>query len=129
MSSEVSLANILIVEDDCDTAEGLAELLFAIGHDTRTAPNGLEGLRRIAERVPDVVLLDAEMPILDGPGMARRLADQRAGLPRIPIVLISAAANIRDLARQMSTPHFLKKPFSLNVLIHAIEQALTGAGG
>ena len=119
------MANILIVDDDSDIAEGLAELLFAVGHETRSAANGVEGLRRITEDVPDVVLLDAEMPVLDGPGMARTLGDRHAGQRPIPIVVLSGSADIRNIARRMGTPHFLKKPFSLALLIEVIAAALT----
>jgi CheY-like chemotaxis protein len=90
-SGEGSLANILIVEDDPEIADAVAALLTPAGHVTRTARNGVEGLRMVAEQPPDLILLDVEMPILDGPRMAEALAMQRAGLPRMPIVIVSAA--------------------------------------
>jgi DNA-binding response OmpR family regulator len=118
------LANILIVEDDCEIAETVAELLTPAGHVTRTAANGLEGLRMIADRVPDLILLDVEMPILDGPGMVKALAGQHDGQPRIPIVVVSAAGNIRDIAGRIGTPHYVKKPFSLGRLLELVTLAL-----
>lgn len=118
------LANILIVDDDREIADTLAELLIPAGHATRTASDGAEGLRRIAEDVPELILLDVEMPILDGPGMARALATQRDGHPPIPIIVVSASADIRQLAERMGTRHFVKKPFSMNLLIEVVEQAL-----
>jgi CheY-like chemotaxis protein len=123
------LANILIVEDDCEIAETLAELLTPAGHVTRTAANGLEGLRMIADRVPDLILLDVEMPILDGPSMVKALAAaQHGGQPRIPIVVVSAAGNIREIAGRMGTPHYVKKPFSLGRLLELVTLALALRG-
>jgi CheY-like chemotaxis protein len=121
------LANILIVEDEREIAEGLAELLSEAGHGTRIAPDGVQGLRRIAEGVPDLILLDVEMPILDGPGMARALATERSGRPPIPIVVVSASPHIRRLAERIGTPHFVKKPFSLDRLIEVVNQALASS--
>jgi DNA-binding NtrC family response regulator len=118
------LANILIVDDDREIAETLAELLTPAGHLTRTASNGAEGLRMIADRVPDLILLDVEMPILDGPGMVKALALQHDPPLRIPIVLVSAAGNIREIAARIGTAHYVKKPFSLRRLIEIVNHAL-----
>ena len=118
------MANILIVEDDLEIAESVAELLTPAGHVTRTACNGVEGLRMVAERLPDLILLDVEMPILDGPGMAEALALQRSDLPRIPIVIVSAARNIHKIAGWVGTAHYLKKPFSAEKMIEVVDLAL-----
>ena len=117
-------ANILIVEDDSDIATAIAAHLTALAHRVRTASNGLEGLRSIAEDPPDVIVLDVEMPILDGPGMIEALAIERAGQPRIPIVLISAAMRIEKIARWVETPYYLRKPFSLVHLEAMVNAAL-----
>ena len=118
------MANILIVEDDLEIAESVAEVLTPAGHATRTACNGVEGLRMVAERLPDLILLDVEMPILDGPGMAEALALKRTDLPRIPIVIVSAARNIHKIAGWVGTPHYLKKPFSADQMIEVVDLAL-----
>ena len=125
-TQEGNLANILIVEDDLEIADAVAELLTPAGHTTRTACNGVEGLRMVAERHPDLILLDIEMPILDGPGMVEALVLQRGGQPPIPIVLVSAAHNIRKIAGWVGTPHYLKKPFSVDQMIEVVNLALCG---
>lgn len=121
---EVNLPSILIVEDDFEIAATIAELLTGSGHVTRTACNGVEGLRQIGAAAPDLILLDVEMPILDGPGMAHALATERAGKTPIPIVLVSAARDIEMVARRVGTPHYLKKPFSLDRLTKLIDGVL-----
>ena len=122
------MANILIVEDDLETADALAELLTPAGHVTRTACNGVEGLRMVAERLPDLILLDVEMPILDGPGMAEALAIQRVGQPRIPMVLVSGARNLQKIAAWVGTAHYLRKPVSVDQILAIVNRALDGRG-
>ena len=121
-TKEEILANILIVEDDLEIAESVAEVLTPAGHATRTACNGVEGLRMVAERLPDLILLDVEMPILDGPEIAEALALQRVGQP--PILIVSAARNIHKIAGWVGTPHYLKKPFSADQMIEVVDLAL-----
>ena len=118
------MPSILIVEDDSEIADAMAELLISSGHVTRIACNGVDGLRQIGEAAPDLILLDVEMPVLDGPGMAKALAIQRAAERPIPIVLISAARDIKTAARLVGTPHYLEKPFSFDELLALIDRVL-----
>jgi DNA-binding response OmpR family regulator len=118
------LASILVVEDDFEIAGAIADLLTEAGHMPRTARNGAEGLRLVADESPDLILLDVEMPVLDGPGMAKALAIQRAGERPIPIILISAARDLRSIAGAVGTLHYLKKPFSLNGLLQIVSNVL-----
>jgi two-component system, OmpR family, response regulator PrrA len=116
----VKLPNILIVDDDIEIAEAVSELLTGAGHATRIARDGAAGLRQVADEAPDLILLDVEMPVLDGPGMARALAAQRAGQHPIPIVLVSAARDVRTIAGSVGALQFLKKPFSRHDLIEVL---------
>ena len=61
------MADLLIVDDDLDSAEALADILRAEGHEVRVGYDGNEGLRLAGERYPDAALLDVEMPHLGGP--------------------------------------------------------------
>jgi CheY-like chemotaxis protein len=117
------LANILIVEDDRDIAEVLADTLAGEGHRTRTAADGFQGLRCVADEVPDVILLDLEMPILDGLGMLRALSIQYEGRARIPVALISASHRLPSIARQLGMP-YLQKPLRLAEVIRLTTQML-----
>jgi CheY-like chemotaxis protein len=120
-----TMADILIVDDDEDLADTLAELLVGLGHDVHVARNGREGLSALDEReLPDVILLDIEMPELDGPGMAYQMLVQDAGKERIPIVLISGYVSLRAIAERVGTPYFAPKPCSLDTLLGLLERAL-----
>jgi CheY-like chemotaxis protein len=72
-----STADLLVVEDDRDAAEALAEVLRDAGHRVRLALDGEEGLGLLEEVPPDVVLLDVEMPVLTGPEMAASMRAPR----------------------------------------------------
>jgi CheY-like chemotaxis protein len=120
----VRLPNILIVDDDLEIANRLKDIFVPAGYATRVARNGLEGLQEATRGPPDIILLDVEMPILDGPGMAEALAIQRAGQPSIPIVLISASSRLQKIAEWVGTPFFLRKPFGTGQIIDLVNEAL-----
>jgi DNA-binding NtrC family response regulator len=119
------MAAFLIVDDDLDVAELLKQLLEEDGHEVRLANNGEEGLRQLAMRLPDVVLLDIQMPILDGPGMAYRMFIRDLGMEQIPIVLSSGAAYASAIAEEIGTPYRLGKPYGYDELSQIIQRALS----
>ena len=67
---------VLVVDDEIDTAETLAEVLETMGHVVRTAPDGVHALAAAADFAPEVVLLDLGLPGMDGFEVARRLRAQ-----------------------------------------------------
>jgi DNA-binding NtrC family response regulator len=117
--------DLVVIDDDPDIAEALAEILQAEGYHVRTGFDGQAGLRLVAEHAPDLVLLDVEMPILDGPGMAHSLLVHNVGLEKIPLVLLSGIPNLRDVARRVGTPYFLGKPYRYNQLTELLSRALS----
>jgi CheY-like chemotaxis protein len=119
------MAKLLVVEDDPDVAESLTSVLEDEGHEVRIARDGNEGLEKIAEAVPDVVLLDVEMPNLNGPDMAYQLFLRNCGDERIPVVLLSGVANLKQVAEQVGTPYFLAKPYRIDTVVTLIQRALT----
>ncbi len=118
------LAHILVIEDDLETREALAELLWTRGHQVRLAQDGEEALHALRCAHLDCMVLDVEMPALDGVEMARQLApDTRA---RTPIVLFSGRKDLADVASRVGTPYFLAKPGTAAVLAELIETAIRG---
>ena len=118
------MAELLIVDDDEDLAELLEEALVDRGHQIRRAGNGQEGLDELARQVPDAILLDVEMPELDGPAMALQMYLRDRGLEAIPIVLVSGIVGLRDIAARVGTPYFLEKPYTLEALTALCDRAL-----
>lgn len=60
------LANVLIIDDDRDSCEAVASYLAKAGHATRCAPNGREALAALSDDLPDAIILDVRMPVMDG---------------------------------------------------------------
>jgi len=118
------MADILIVDHDEDLPDLLAELLGELGHRVSVARNGREGLGALASGLPDAIILDIEMPLLDGPSMAHEMFLADAGKERIPIVLISGYVDLPAIAARIATPYFAPKPCSLDTLVGLLDRAL-----
>ena len=101
---------IVVVEDNDDAAEMLRELLELSGHEVRTAPDAMAGLRMIRERAPDVVLCDLGLPGLDGYGFARTVREDRTMSP-LPLVALTGYGQPEDRKRAVAAgfdAHLLK---------------------
>lgn len=118
------MADVLVVEDDPDLAFLLEAFLRADGHRVRVAHDGEGGLRLLSEGLPDLVVMDVEMPILGGPAMAARMLAENAGRERIPVVIASGAVGLAQIAEHVGTPYFLEKPFAPATLLSLVARAL-----
>lgn len=118
------MASVLIVDDDGDVALLLQVLLDSKGHHTAIAHNGRQALELMADHLPDLVISDAEMPVLDARGMAYRMVYENCGRELIPIVLISGSPEIKQIARRIGTSYLLPKPFSIEALVALVDRAL-----
>lgn len=118
------MADILIVDDDADLAAALSELLEAEGHRTEVALDGAAGLAALSRHLPDLILLDIEMPVLDGPGMAYAAIAENAGREQIPIVLSSGYPDLDAIADALGTEYRAPKPCSLEFFSSLVRRAL-----
>jgi DNA-binding NtrC family response regulator len=118
------MADLLVVDDDMDVADSLADVLRDEGHIVRTARNGTHGLELLGERLPDAVLLDVEMPLLTGPEMAMRMLLNDCGQEEIPVILQSGVKDLTAIAALVQTPYFLGKPFTIEQMLSTLERAL-----
>ena len=124
--SHERMAHLLLVDDDNDVVEIFAELLRGEGHEVRTASTGEEGLvaLRAAASLPDVLVLDVDMPVLGGPGMAHKMLLHDAGEEKIPILLMSGREDLPEIAAQMGTRYFLRKPADIAQFLALLDRAL-----
>jgi CheY-like chemotaxis protein len=119
------VANLLIVDDDFDIVECLSDLLRAGGHHVQTARTGEEGLQVLrSTSLPDAILLDVDMPVLGGPGMAHKMMLHDAGEERVPIILSSGRNELATLAAKMGTPYSIAKPVAVEPLLALLARAL-----
>lgn len=119
------MAHLLLVDDDGDIVEALAELLRVEGHEVRTACNGEQGLQALhAAPLPDVVVLDVDMPVMSGPGMAHQMLLHDAGEEKIPVMLVSGRADLPQIAARMGTPYFVAKGSTFEKFLYMLDRAL-----
>ena len=118
------MADLLIVEDNPDITEILELLLTSEGHHVRSVPHGEAGMLALREPFPDLVIMDVEMPILDGPAMVYRMLLEDLGRETIPVILMSAGAALPEIARYLGVPYYLAKPFGPTELLSTVDRAL-----
>jgi two-component system chemotaxis response regulator CheY len=114
--------SILLVEDDIDVREALAEALSDQGYAVETAVDGLQALERLRGGArPGVILLDLMMPRMDGVEF-RMVQRADPALAHLPVVLLSADARMDEKARLLDVQGAICKPIDLAQLTAAIER-------
>jgi DNA-binding response OmpR family regulator len=110
---------VLVVDDAADARRLFSRFLKAAGFSVKTAASGEEALRSIAKDPPDVVLLDYEMPGLNGPEVCARIrASQTAEVAGLPVILVTAHTDEEEEIRclEAGANDFVTKPVSRAVL-------------
>ena len=110
---------VLIVEDDKYTREGLQEILDSEGYETKTAENGVVGLKAFDEWDPDFLCLDVMMPEMNGFDLCRQV---RARKEDVPIIFISAKSEEIDkvIGLELGADDFIVKPFGVKEVVARI---------
>jgi two-component system OmpR family response regulator len=121
-------ANILVVDDEESLSDLVSSALRFAGYRVRTEANGFDALRAVKADTPDLIVLDVNMPELDGFEVCRRL--RRDGV-QTPVIFLTARDDIDDLrvGFRQGGDDYLTKPFSLEELGLRIEALLRRAGG
>ncbi len=109
---------VLVVDDDPDIRSLIEDLLSLEGYRIISAPDGAAALSVAAREQPDVILLDLNMPVLDGQGFAR--AYRATPPPHAPIVCMTAAAEAERRCREIDADASLGKPFEVPDLFECI---------
>ena len=119
---EEAAARVVMVVDDSLTVRKITgRLLSRRGYEVATAKDGVDALEQMADLVPDVVLLDVEMPRMDGFELVRVMRND-ARLKTVPIVMITSrtADKHRQHALDLGANHYLGKPFDETVLLELV---------
>lgn len=112
------MGHIMIVDDERDVVELIRFILDRAGHKVTTAFNGAEALAQLgvepkneAAELPDLIVLDVMMPVLDGYSVTARLGEE-ARTSSIPILVLTAKGDMRDLFQRASNvAAYIEKPF------------------
>jgi len=115
----ISPKRLLIVEDDSDLRQVVLYAFEDEGYEVSTAANGLEALEKVQVYPPDVILLDINMPLMNGAILAAELK-QNSCTKDLPLVAISAATNLKNHS-EMPVDSWIVKPFDMVQLITVID--------
>lgn len=113
---------ILIVDDDRDILAAERQVLAERGYTVREANDGAAALRQIDIEPPAMIVLDVQMPGIDGPTFAREL---RTRLRHVPLVILTAASDPKREADRCNAEAYLRKPFHPDDLLRLVERFST----
>jgi len=122
------MKKILLIEDNATIRENAAEILELANYKVVTAENGKLGIETALTELPDLIVCDIMMPVLDGYGVLHTL-HKNDSLKNIPFIFLTAKTERSDLRRgmEMGADDYITKPFSGTELLNAIEGRLKKA--
>lgn len=127
-NGDAGRSTIWVVDDEPDILELYREILEDAGYRVETVPDGETLIDRVFDRVPDLVLLDINMPGMSGWEARRRLReDPRTG--EVPVIAVTAVTDSTSQASAVRTfefADFITKPFRIGPFLETIEQTLDG---
>jgi two-component system chemotaxis response regulator CheY len=118
------MAKILIIDDELRLRETICELLSYTGYDVLDAQDGMDGLEKVQQFIPDLILCDIMMPVLDGYGFMEK--HKISDYSNIPVILLTARVELKDQEKgnALGIKGYLKKPFVFKELKNIIESQL-----
>lgn len=114
---------VLVADDDDEFREALVEIISSEGWHVWQARDGEEALQHTLELQPDVLVLDHRMPALTGAEVVKHL---RAKGIRVPVVFVTAAHEIAEIASSVGVRCHLRKPFGFDELAEVLKRAAQG---
>ncbi len=117
---------ILVVDDDPGMRSLLQDFLAEEGYSVDTARDGSEALTRLSSRMPGLVLLDLNMPRMDGIELFAHLRARELG---VPVVFMSAGDRPQRVAERYGAADWLAKPFTLEALLTVVRRQTGTAPG
>jgi DNA-binding response OmpR family regulator len=120
-----NMGKLLVIEDDFSLRDLLRVHLSALGHHVRVAADAAEAIRTILVQTPDLILLDINMPYLNGFELLEALRGDEL-TQAVPVIVLTARSDDESYARarQLGATHYITKPVQLDDLISAIDSAL-----
>jgi len=117
------MPRLLVVDDDASIAASLSERFAARGFTVTRASDGKEALERIGRELPDVVLLDVMMPVLDGIGVLKKLRENEV---ETTVIVITAFGSVEKAVAAMreGAYDFIEKPFKPSLVEETVRRAL-----
>ena len=118
------MARVLVIDDEPDAVRLILKVLSGRGHVVQTVRDGASALTRVKQEPPDVILLDSDLPKIDGAEVCRRIKTD-AATERIPIVMMTSSyIDIYDVGAEGGPDAFVVRPFAREVLANAVDRIL-----
>jgi len=120
---------IMVVDDSLTVRKVTSRMLARAGYDVATAKDGVDALEQLGQVIPDVMLLDVEMPRMDGFELTRQIR-RDPKLQKLPILMITSrtAEKHRDHALELGVNAYFGKPFQEEELLQQISQFIDKPG-
>ena len=124
------MSRILVVDDQPDKRRILRDLLTSVGHEVIEALTGEEAVASVEARVPDLILMDIQLPGIDGYEATRRIKAKPA-LRAIPLIVVTSYALSGDETKALAAgaDAYVSKPFSPRALLAKVREYLPSASG
>lgn len=112
------MSKVLCIEDNPDNMQLVQRVITALGHQFLWAADGVSGISMAHLEHPDLILLDINLPDIDGHEVARRLRSSRNGLLYVPIIAITANALKGDAEKALAAgcDVYMSKPVNIREL-------------
>jgi two-component system OmpR family response regulator len=122
-SGDAQLIKILIVDDEAGVRELLKDALKLAGFETQVANDGMSALTALRSYAPDIMIIDINMPLMDGFELVERL---RKNGNDVPVLMLSARADRVDITRGLTigADDYVVKPFGLEELVLRLKAIL-----
>jgi DNA-binding response OmpR family regulator len=122
--------SVLVVDDEPNIVVSLEYLLQRAGYEVRVARDGAEALRAIAQKRPDLILLDAMMPVRDGYDVCQTLRADPA-MKDVRILMLTAKSRDVDQEKALAlgADDYVTKPFSTRELVERVRRILGPPSG
>ena len=114
---------VLLVDDEVKLVATVKVFLELNGYDVVTAHNGQEGLQVARAEIPDLIVSDIMMPVMDGYSMLKELKTD-VKFKDIPVIMLTAKDGLSDLCEIEGARQFLVKPFDLEMLVQVVQRFL-----
>ena len=115
------MSNILIVDDSPVDIQNLQNILMDAGHLVTVATSGADGVAKAKASLPDIIMMDDNMPGLDGFSAARQLT-QDAGTKKIPVIFVTGKDQKADrvFAQMLGAKGYVTKPYTADQILSQI---------
>lgn len=118
------MARVLVIDDEPDVVRLIVKVLSGRGHVVQIARDGASALARVKHEPPDVILLDSDLPKIDGAEVCRRIKHD-SSTEEIPVVMMTSSyIDIYDIGADGGPDAFVVRPFAREVLANVVERVL-----